>query len=140
MFTREFGIRPYFVVDKRWYTDPDEHYEAPVDAFLILPIKEVVVSDRPGRYHAAFSVQADLDPSLLAGMTEAQRQQFLVAANTLQLHPISSDDESTQEIAASQNHELTPHLMILGCGKLKTKSRQELMDWETSDWETSDSD
>ena len=105
---KDFGARPYFEIDRHWYSYLRGEYEPDVWAFLILPIETPAMLCRPDKHVVAYFVYYDLDPTILAGMTDSLREGFQRAANVLQLNQPKSKA-------------LKPQLMIIGCDQVEAK-------------------
>ncbi|KAL8787060.1 MAG: hypothetical protein Q9213_002402 [Squamulea squamosa] len=93
-FTREFGIRPYFMLNKL-YDDSNYPYEIDAKAYLILPLVQAPISSSFGEETTSFAVDSAVDFSLVTPLTATQRQKFQTAATVLKLHGYDAkEDES----------------------------------------------
>ncbi|KAL8993309.1 MAG: hypothetical protein Q9169_006445 [Polycauliona sp. 2 TL-2023] len=96
VFEQDFGIRPYFVLDKQY----EDLYEVPnyvVDAkaYLSIPLTHMPISSTAGPEVATFAVNTILDFSILTELTEDQQRNFTAAATVLDLHAYNSDEDAS---------------------------------------------
>ncbi|KAL8876774.1 MAG: hypothetical protein Q9192_008801, partial [Flavoplaca navasiana] len=97
VFAEDFGIRPYFRMDKSWYTGLEGccDFNLTAEAYLILPVIRAPIATTSGPDVASLSIKHVVDLSLLVDLSEHQRQKLLKAAAILKLHRYNKyDDES----------------------------------------------
>ncbi|KAL8724911.1 MAG: hypothetical protein Q9181_006623 [Wetmoreana brouardii] len=93
-FTREFGIRPYFMLN-RSYEDSYFPFEIDDKAYLILPLVQAPISSSYGEETTSFAVDSTVDFSLITPLTVIQRQKFQTAVAVLNHHAYDAkEDES----------------------------------------------
>ncbi|KAL8765208.1 MAG: hypothetical protein Q9209_007641 [Squamulea sp. 1 TL-2023] len=93
-FTREFTIRPYFMLDKS-YDDSFFPYKVDAKAFLILPLVQAPILSSSGEETTSFAVESTVDFSLVTPLTVTQRQMFQTAAKVLQLHAYDAEEDES---------------------------------------------
>ncbi|KAL8903227.1 MAG: hypothetical protein Q9207_004061 [Kuettlingeria erythrocarpa] len=118
IFTRDFGIRPYFLIRKT-YNDSDVEYEdfdVDVKAYLIIPITQAPILSSPGLEVATYAVNTTMDPSSVAGLTNEQCQRFQTVAAMLSLHAYDADEDESMYGEAVQIPTPTPCVCGSFCG------------------------
>ncbi|KAL8674294.1 MAG: hypothetical protein Q9168_001287 [Polycauliona sp. 1 TL-2023] len=103
-FTRDFGIRPYFLVNKTW-SDCYRSWSATAEAYLILPVLRAPIGSMPADDAATFLIKHSIDMSLLNDLSEDQRQKFLYAATVLKLHRYDKDENESELIEVTDEEE-----------------------------------
>ncbi|KAL8648205.1 MAG: hypothetical protein Q9210_005129 [Variospora velana] len=93
IIAQDFGIRPYFMINKSCH----RHRKTDIDAkaYMILPLARVLVSYTWGDGVISFAVESHVDHSLLADLTEHQRRMFNAAATALSLQPYDADEDES---------------------------------------------
>ncbi|KAL8844427.1 MAG: hypothetical protein Q9205_004612 [Flavoplaca limonia] len=94
VFAEALGIRPYFGMDKSWYTGLEGccDFNLTAEAYLMLPVIRAPIANTSGPDVASFSIKHAVDLSLLVNLSEHQRQKFLKAAAVLELHRYNKYD------------------------------------------------
>lgn len=101
MFLEDFGIRPYFLTSKVYYScDPDiisqdaaEYDSLEVSAFLTLPLMHAPVNSFSGPRFTSFEVKSRVDASSLTGPSESQITKFRAAMRRLNLRPFDPKEK-----------------------------------------------
>ncbi|KAL8884161.1 MAG: hypothetical protein Q9215_007733 [Flavoplaca cf. flavocitrina] len=93
-FTREFGVRPYFLINKK-YDESCMPYYTDAKGYLIIPLNQGLLQSSSGEEVNSFTVDSILNPKMLTDLTEDQRRKITTAAMVLNLHAYdASEDES----------------------------------------------
>ena len=120
IFTRDFGIRPYFLIRKSYEKigiDCYEIDEVQAQAFLTLPILSNPILSSPGPSAACISICKAIGPLALKGLSDDQVQLFRIATNLLNLHPYDleegedkddDDDDRVESDAETSEKPISP--------------------------------
>ncbi|KAL9627120.1 MAG: hypothetical protein Q9204_006796, partial [Flavoplaca sp. TL-2023a] len=93
-FTREFGVRPYFLLNKK-YDESCMPAHTDAKGYLIIPLTQGLLQSSSGEEVNSFTVDSILNPKMLTDLTEDQRRKITTAATVLNLHAYdASEDES----------------------------------------------
>ena len=95
VFTQDFGIRPYFRIQKSYDSDWQIVKCIHAEAFLTLPLLRAPLFTTSGPRVGLFSFCSIIDPSTLRELSRNQLQQFKTATNILNLHPCSPKEDET---------------------------------------------
>ncbi|KAL8648573.1 MAG: hypothetical protein Q9226_005935 [Calogaya cf. arnoldii] len=97
IFTQDFGICPYFMLDKQYAPDGWSYpaFEFDAKAYLSLRLTQIPVASTSGPEVATFAVNSSLEPSMLTGLTKQQYQSFMTAAAILKLHAYDADEDAS---------------------------------------------
>ncbi|KAI4221215.1 MAG: hypothetical protein L6R36_007064 [Xanthoria steineri] len=89
IFTREFGMRPYFILEK-----DDDQIE--VKAYLILPLTQAPLQTFSDNDEHSFIVESVLDRKMLTGLEKDQRRKFRRASAVLRLHAYNAKENESK--------------------------------------------
>lgn len=114
VFTRDFGIRPYFLLHEAFnydlYSEVRENDNINIEyvraqAFLILPLPLGSISSRPSPHLTCFSIYEKLDPSRLQRFCQSPHQRFKLAIKMLNIQPNTGGDQRLDEDETYENQE-----------------------------------
>ncbi|KAL9036849.1 MAG: hypothetical protein Q9180_004061 [Flavoplaca navasiana] len=93
-FTREFGVRPYFLLNQKYEESCMPSY-TDAKGYLIIPLTQGLLQSSSGEEVNSFTVDSILNPKMLTDLTEDQRRKITTAAMVLNLHAYDAcEDES----------------------------------------------
>ena len=91
----EFGLRPYFTLDKEYELRVHPPPEIQVKAYLVLPLAQAPLRLSSNGVRHSFVVDSVLEGKMLGGLNEDQRQKFRTASAVLRLYAYDAiEDES----------------------------------------------
>ncbi|KAL8999628.1 MAG: hypothetical protein Q9169_001588 [Polycauliona sp. 2 TL-2023] len=107
VFAQDFGIRPYFLIKKSWEHTSGSYVDSAnsAEAYLMLTVIRTPIEASIGDEVACFSIKQAIDVSLLADLSEEQRQRFSQAATVLKLHGYDKDADESERFEMQSDGE-----------------------------------